>query len=585
MGSTLSYFNANFEKFCTTKIEKDDPILANLFLNDGNLDEIYAYFSCEIAYKLVKEHPENYKFLVRLCLNKLMDALSTSDFFPMQLRTVGVVLSRLVTVSHYDDVRETVKDFFFDGGDDVNAHLATKIVKTAAMILFLPGFTISSRISMEEKNFQALAWEKGIFVESKRLKAPPHAMEHRSVFLRLLLTCYSDAMYSYDTWSTLEFDIPHMGALFVSTFNTLTIFKQPGFMKRLFVSDTFELLAETCLHTLILFWERFPHADSPNSYPLIYTTITRFFKIFPHASKILFHLFLLKYPQFSIDIVTMVDVPNLVMMLMDDLDSIAGYILLHLSQHRMFGLQLQDHSSEIVIPCIAHITKNLDEGVTVMLILMLGNISYQFRNLDQRASHALMKMYHFYESKFLKNSEDVLRIIRNVLDYQPSKNPSFVYALLQHKFDSEHLNTCKEALRAELAPIINDGVAPKKIIKHVADMSFAGLFPRAEPVLTKTLVMTEEAIEWLNTFLLGSIFMGQQAVLLWDGVYISRFAVTVLDEDSKEEEGIVAMPTPEEPKEEVQEVQEEEEEEEEPAVEDTVSDTVEEVLEEKSKRD
>eukprot|EP00794_Sanderia_malayensis_P008932 gene8932-9884_t len=273
-----------------TPIEVHDEIFWDQFWNDSvsNVNDLFALIPAAEIRTLREECPSNLATLCYKCVEKLVNATATGCAGQLEHQAVlncTRLLTRLLpyifedpdwrgffwsTVPGQNDEDDKLNTAAETEGDEERP-LAQLLVSAICDLLFCPDFTVYAKRSGPEtpedlSNIDSCAfiWEAGVGFAS----SPPQIVQHdynRAEMLKLLLTCFSEAMYLSPADAQLtpnkwlgcftSSENRHALPLFTSLLNVVCSYDPVGYgipYNHLLFTDSREPLVEVALQLLIV---------------------------------------------------------------------------------------------------------------------------------------------------------------------------------------------------------------------------------------------------------------------------------------------------------------------------------------------
>jgi len=270
-----------------TPIEVSDEAFWEQFWTDtvNNVNDIFALIPAAEIRTLREECPSNLATLCYKCVEKLVNTASTGC--AGQLEHVAVLnCSRLLTrILPYIFEDPDWRGFFWstvpgqaepgpgneEAQEEPTTPLAQSLVAAVCDLLFCPDFTVYAKRAGPDKpgdlaNIDSCAyiWEAGVGFATSPPHVPLHDY-HRTELLKLLLTCFSEAMYlppseapnTPNKW--LQYfassENRHALPLFTSLLNVVCAYDPLGYgvpYNHVMFQDTLEPLIEVAIQLLIV---------------------------------------------------------------------------------------------------------------------------------------------------------------------------------------------------------------------------------------------------------------------------------------------------------------------------------------------
>ncbi|XP_057310816.1 protein HID1-like isoform X1 [Hydractinia symbiolongicarpus] len=269
-----------------TPVEVNDEAFWEQFWMDSitNVNDIFALIPAAEIRTLREECPSNLATLCYKCVEKLVNAASTGCSGQSEHLAVLNCCRLLTRVMPYIFEDPDWRGFFWstvpgqgeaerstESQEETATPLAQSLVAAVCDLLFCPDFTVFAKRSGPDNpedlaNIDSCAyiWEAGVGFAS----SPPHVAAHdlnRAELLKLLLTCFSEAMYlppaeapnTPNKW--LQYfassENRHALPLFTSLLNVVCSYDPVGYgipYNHVMFNDTREPLIEVALQLLIV---------------------------------------------------------------------------------------------------------------------------------------------------------------------------------------------------------------------------------------------------------------------------------------------------------------------------------------------
>uniref|UniRef100_A0A8C5H0Y4 Protein HID1-like n=1 Tax=Gouania willdenowi TaxID=441366 RepID=A0A8C5H0Y4_GOUWI len=285
-----SFDNLRFKNGCHHPVEATDDAFWDQFWTDTTttVQDVFALVPAAEIRAVREESPSNLATLCYKAVEKLVQGAESGCPSEKEKQIILNCTRILTRILPYIFEDQDWRGFFWStvpglDDDDGARPLAESLLLAVADLLFCPDFTVHShkRESMQSLDSCEYIWESGVgFAQS-----PPLNYIHdlnRTELLRLLLTCFSEAMYLppssdctvLNPWVTFfcSTENRHALPLFTSLLNVVCAYDPVGYgipYNHLLFSDYREQLVEQAVQILIVTLEHdggAPHRPvSPSS--------------------------------------------------------------------------------------------------------------------------------------------------------------------------------------------------------------------------------------------------------------------------------------------------------------------------------